>query len=394
MKKLKFWIFLLLIVIVGCNESQKNNFSNDDISIVNIKGTIESGEYQLLTIDKMGTSAFIPVDSVRCDKNGQFDITFPCQAIDFFALKYSNNGYITLIAYPGDSIEITGSVESLHPYSISGSPDSRLVQQLSLKHKYALDELQDISIETNEIQGQGNYSTLKQNLNKRFDSITNNFHIYSSDFIRRNSSSPAILIALYNQYGPRLPVFELPADLATYQFIDSSLHKIYPENEAIKSLHSHLATAMQQLESQQKKTILSKGMEAPDFVMKTDKEELLALTDLRGKYVLIQFWASWSKLSMDENIFLKSCFQKYKNSNFTILQVSIDNDKQSWLETIEKLELNWFHVSDLNRWETTAVDMYDVERIPANFLINPRGVIVEKDIFGEKIEPIVGKYVK
>ncbi len=394
MKKLKYWVFLLLIAVAGCNESQKNNFSNDDISTVNIKGTIESGEYQLLTIDQMGTSAFIPVDSVRCDKNGQFDITFPCQAMDFFAIKYSDVGYITLIAYPGDSIEISGSTESLHPYSITGSPNSRLVQQLSLKHKNTLDALQEISIESNEIQGQANYSKLKQNLNRRFDSISNNFHNYSDDFIKQHSSSPAILIALYNQYGPRLPVFELPADLDVYQFIDSSLHERYPENEAVKSLHSNLAAALQQMEHQEKKTGLTIGMEAPDFVMNTNKGELLSLTDLSGKYVLIQFWASWSKLSMDENIFLKSCFEKYKNSNFTILQVSIDNDRQSWLETIEEQELNWFHVSDLNRWETAVVDMFDVDRIPANFLVNPKGMIVEKDIFGEKIESTIGKYVK
>ncbi len=394
MKTLKLLIFTLLIFTLACNESQKSGFSTNDNSTVTVIGILENGEYQLVTIDKMGTNAFFPIDSVRCDDKGRFEITFPCQAMDFFALKYSNVGYITLIAFPGDSIEIAGTAESLHPYSISGSPDSRLIQQLSLLHKLTLDELQDISIETNKIQGQANYAKLKQNLNRRFDSITNNFHNYSSDFVKQHSSSPAILIALYNQYGPRLPVFELPADLDIYQYIDSSLYNIYPENEALKSLHSNLATALQQIEHQQEKTSLEKGMEAPDFVMNTNEGELLSLTDLRGQYVLIQFWASWSKLSMDENIFLKSCFEKYKNSNFTILQVSIDNDKQSWLETIEKQKLIWLHVSDLSRWEAAVVDMFDVERIPANFLVNPKGVIVEKDIFGEKIESTVGRYVK
>lgn len=394
METLRVWILTLLIVVAGCNESQKNSLSTDDNSDVTVKGVIEDGEYQLLTIDRMGPNAFIPVDSVRCDKEGRFEISFPCQSMDFFALKYSNSGYITLVAYSGDSIEIMGTAKSLHPYNVKGSPDSYLIQQLSLVHKKVLDDLQLISKETNEIQGHANYTILKQNLNRRFDSITNIFHLYSTDFIRQHSSSPAILIALYNQYGPRLPVFELPADLDTYQFIDSSLYKLFPENEAVKSLHSHLSTALYQIDLQKKKSLLSTGMEAPDFVMKTDEGELLALTDLRGKYVLLQFWASWSKLSMDENIYLKNCFEKYKSSNFTILQVSIDNDKQRWLETIEKLELNWLHVSDLNRWETAAADMYDVERIPANFLVNPKGVIVEKDLFGDKIEGIIGKYVK
>jgi peroxiredoxin len=135
-------------------------------------------------------------------------------------------------------------------------------------------------------------------------------------------------------------------------------------------------------------------MEAPDFVMLTHKGDMLSLSDLRGKYVLVQFWASWSKPSMDENIFLSESYNTFHNSSFTILQVSIDNDRKSWLKAIEDLGEVWNHVSDLNRWESSAVDLYEVERIPANFLVDPNGIIVEKDIFGEELAPTIGKYIK
>ncbi len=394
MKALRIWGWALLIIIAGCNENKKKeSFNQLDISIT-LSGIIENGENQLVSVDRMGANAFIPMDSVRCDEEGKFEITFQNTGIDFYSVKYSTHGYITLIAKPGDKIKITGSTESMHPYTVEGSNDSKLVQTLSLAHRNVLDQLQEISKQTNEILGGVNYSELKQELNLKYDSITNDFHDYSIDFIKNNSSSPAILFALYNQYGPRLSVFQLPKDMDIYKFADSSLFAIYPYNEAVLALHMQLITVEQQNKLQQKKIVIKEGMAAPDFVMLGSDGEMLSLTDLRGNYVLIQFWSSWSKLSMDENIYLTDCYNKFHNRSFTILQVSIDDDKKAWLSAIKKMESKWYHVSDLQRWESKVLDLYDVERIPANFLVNPEGIIVEKDLFGEKIEQTIGKYIK
>jgi peroxiredoxin len=393
MKLVKNWILVLLIAVVGCNSNPKNEVPNRSNFLITVSGTIENGEDQLVTLDKMGATAFIPMDSTRCDEKGEFKLKFDNPEADFFSIKYSDNGFVTLIAKPGDNIVITGSTESLHPYTVEGSDDSRLVHDLSIEHKGVLEKLKAISDQTNEILGDDNYSGEKLELNRKYDSITQSFQDYSVDFITQNSSSLAILFALYNQYGPRLSVFQLPLHIETYQIVDSCLFKLYPDNEAVTSLHMQLITVREQVKLQQSRTVLSPGMLAPDFVMKTNKGDMLSLSDLRGKYVLLQFWASWSKPSLDENILLSNCHNRFQNSSFAILQVSIDNDKRSWLKAIRNLE-EWNHVSDLNRWESSVVDLYEVERIPANFLINPRGVIVEKDIFGEDLTQTIGKYIK
>ncbi len=393
MKLVKNWILVLLIAVVACKSNPKNEVPNRDSYLITVSGTIDKGEDQLVTLDKMGATAFIPMDSTRCDEKGKFKLKFENPEADFFSIKYSDNGYVTLVAKPGDKIVITGTTESLHPYTVEGSGDSRLVHDLSVEHKEVLEKLKAISDRTNEILGDENYSGKKLELNSKYDSITQSFHEYSIEFITQNSSSLAILFALYNQYGPRLSVFQLPQHIKTYQFVDSCLFKLYPDNEAVTSLHMQLITAREQIKLQQSRTVLSPGMEAPDFVMLTNKGDMLSLSDLRGKYVLLQFWASWSKPSMDENIQLSDCYKRFQNSSFTILQVSIDNDKRSWLKAIRDLE-DWNHVSDLNRWESSVVDLYEVERIPANFLVNPRGVIVEKDIFGEELTQTIGKYIK
>lgn len=394
MKSVKICLAMLLVAVIACNRNSGNEVPSMNDFLITVSGNIENGEDQLVTLDRMGANSFIPMDSVRCNEEGYFKIIFESQVSDFYSIKYSNNGYVTIIAKPGDHIEITGTTESLHPYTVEGSDDSKLVLDLSVAHKEILGLLQVISEKTNEIQGDDNYSEIKLELNRKYDSITQSFQKYSIEYIRQNSSSLAILFALYNQYGPRLSVFQLPRDMDTYQFVDSCLFDLYPDNEAVTALHVQLNTVREKIKLERSRIVLSPGMEAPDFVMSNHKGEMLSLSDLRGKYVLIQFWASWSKPSMDENIFLRNCYNSFHNSSFTILQVSIDNNQESWLKAIEEMGDEWNHVSDLNRWESKAVDLYEVERIPANFLVDKRGVIIGKDIFGKKLEPTIGKYIK
>ncbi len=378
------WIYLILIVLAACSGRNTNDSSGNDTEI-SIKGKLENGADQLVTIDLMDPNQFIPVDSVRCDENGNFTLQFEGSGIDFYALKYTEYGYVTLIAGPGDKITISGTADQLYPYEIKGSPSSSLVEDLGVHHKQILNELISINEETRKWLGAPDFETKKLALNNRFDSITEAFHQFSKDFIYKHTDSPAILVALYYQYGPGLPVFDPLKDFETYQFVDSVLYTQFPENKAIKSLHSQVNAAVQVIKNQQQEQGLQTGMKAPDFVMETSEGNRISLRELRGKYVLLQFWAVWSKPSSEENPYLKKCYDTFSKSDFTILQISLDNDKEEWINAIREQDLSWTHVSDLNRWDSPVVDLYKIDRIPANFIIDPEGIIVRKDLFGSDL---------
>jgi alkyl hydroperoxide reductase subunit AhpC len=111
----------------------------------------------------------------------------------------------------------------------------------------------------------------------------------------------------------------------------------------------------------------------------------LNLLSLRGNYVLLEFWASWSKVSREENASLVKAVERFGEKNFRILQVSIDDNETDWTGAIEEDDLNWDHVSDLKRWETPVTDIFGVERIPFNILIDPSGKILEIDLYGEQL---------
>jgi thiol-disulfide isomerase/thioredoxin len=136
---------------------------------------------------------------------------------------------------------------------------------------------------------------------------------------------------------------------------------------------------------------LMAGSVAPEITQLTPAGDTLSLSDLRGKYVLIDFWASWCGPCRKENPNVKRVYEKYKDKGFEILGVSLDNNQQKWVEAIEKDGLPWPHVSDLKHWKNAAAVEYGVSAIPYTVLIDPDGRILGKKLRGGGLEKILAE---
>lgn len=136
------------------------------------------------------------------------------------------------------------------------------------------------------------------------------------------------------------------------------------------------------------------GSAAPDFTLPDTEGNPVSLSSFRGKYVLIDFWASWCPDCRKENPNIVAAWEKYKNKNFAILGVSLDRDKDSWLAAIEKDRLTWTHVSDLKFWSSDAALLYCIRWIPMSYLIAPDGNILAVGLEGEELHDKLEELLK
>jgi peroxiredoxin len=136
------------------------------------------------------------------------------------------------------------------------------------------------------------------------------------------------------------------------------------------------------------------GVMAANITLPTPDGTNVSLYSLRGKYILLDFWASWCAPCRGENPNVVAAYQKYKNRNFTIYSVSLDSKKEAWEKAIQDDGLAWTQVSDLKGWQSSAVVQYAVQSIPSNFLLSPTGEIIARDLRGADLDQTLSNVLK
>ncbi len=363
--KNKFFLIVLFTLFYTFSQAQKTP------QPLVINGTItEKGAYKQIYLDTLnGQNPWIYVSSA-IDENGSFKLIAPITATDIFRLRLDDKNYMMVILTPGETITLKTVGGKLGgDATIEGSFHTQLLYKAMNESQLFESRKASLNKQYNEIQSSPKRDSLSAII---FSQFRENDSLQKVALRAQMEKNPASLAWLFFQ-----DKFDMTNDFDIIDKTESATFKAYPENAFVKQYH-------QQVEVERKTAI---GAAAPEIALTDPDGKIRKLSSLKGKVVLIDFWASWCGPCRKENPNVVAMYGKYHDKGFEIYSVSLDKDRSSWLAAIDKDNLIWpDHVSDLKYWKSEGAAAYGVTSIPFTVLIDKKGKIVAKKLRGDELE--------
>jgi peroxiredoxin len=382
MKRL-IYVFPLALLFAGCGQ-QSDNSANFEV-----KGTITNPPFTTIYLEQVPMANMQPavVDSAKVGKDGKYVLRAETGEAMVYNLRLAQSQY-PMASVINDTSSVTVDVvfskeNSQFPdsYEVKGSKASQVMKDFMLTFNTRLQTVFSNEQKRDSLQANpGNDSAIAA-LNRESAGIAAELRKLLDDKIAEaeNPALTMILVGYYqgtaNNVGPRLQALSREDVVA---IVEAAAAK-FPAHQGLASVKGGLEGWI--------------GKTAPEIALPDKDGREVKLSSFRGKYVLVDFWASWCGPCRMENPNVVAAYAKFKNRNFTILGVSLDKpgQREKWLQAIADDKLTWTHVSDLKFWESPVVPLYKIEGIPYNVLLDPAGKIIAENLRGAELEKKLGE---
>jgi thiol-disulfide isomerase/thioredoxin len=321
----------------------------------NIKGLADGTKVTLSNIENQG-NPLVQATS----KNGAFTLKTKLEAATLLGLAVGDK-FKTAVFLANENVKITGTVKQKpDEWQFAGSKTQNDFTEFQNDFFKRFENVNRYSQQV-----QSGTDSSRGLLDKEISIIQNGVDKY----IEKHPQSPVSVLAI-------LSTMNITDDIA---ILEKRINKLSPT-----ALQTGLGEQLRQAMEEARFNAI--GSIAPDFSQTDTSGNKITLAQFRGKYVLVDFWASWCGPCRRENPNVVKVYDKFKGKNFTVVGVSLDEDREKWLLAIKKDELAWTHISDLKGWENEVAVKYKITAIPRNLLLGPDGKILAKDLRGDDLE--------
>jgi len=374
-----------LLLAVFCLASIHSN-----AAVSTVSGTLSNGLGMKLYFEKYEGGLVKKLDSITLDKSGKFIFKPTHETIEYFRISTKVNDFAVFIVKPGEKVSIQGNAKDLNKtYTVKGSVYSSHLKEFSDIVNNYIKERDTISARFKRAIA-AEKTEESEKLGKDLGNAYNTFIANRDAFLLKYPESPATF-ALMGHLNPQ-------TDYDLMKKIEFAMEKSMPNSffhQQVKMSTKRIddmkmaeeAKAREAEKQRQAKENLLPGKLAPDFTMADSNGVVKSLSQLRGNYVLLDFWASWCGPCRAENPNVTRNYAKYKDKGFTVMSVSLDFDRKKWLNAIKADKLIWpNHVSELKGWQTSVLPAYGITGIPFTVLIDKEGKIVQTNLRGPMLE--------
>ncbi len=357
-----------------------------------INGHIDGIEGCPLRLEKVAVGKVTPLDSVRLSTSGKFSFTIKdVEPATFYQLTLDTLGSLMLLAHEGEHVHLQAHAGNLiSSAQVGGSQDAELLVQLqqnSVQINRLLDSLLSITAAT-----EAEQINVRRGINRLFVRQKQ----YNTRFILTHPTSPSSMLAYYQKFGKQASLFGTADDRFLLRALADSMRAHYPKSTYTKSLLTDLDVleGVARREAMQGLMNTAAVLDKPEIELPDMQGKMHNLSALKGKVVLLDFWASTNKVSLMDNRELLTVYKEYHKNGFEVFQVSLDEGVAEWEASVMQQALPWISVHCNVNEGCIAAQSYVVQKLPANYLINRKGEIVGKNLYGDELKKKVKELLK